>query len=92
MHIPTQIIALFFGLWHYISLYSYKIWMSSFAGKDVVFPWHPMCSLLDRCICKVYFNVFSFSYLQAKLEEDLPHEVVSKIHLVDLAGRWEQFH
>lgn len=47
-----------------------------------------MCTLLDRCICKVYFNnVLSFCCLQAKLEEDLPHEVVSKIHLVDLAGR-----
>lgn len=25
---------------------------------------------------------------QAKLEDDLPHEIVSKLHLVDLAGRY----
>lgn len=30
--------------------------------------------------------IVTISFTQAKLEEDLPHEVVSKIHLVDLAG------
>ncbi|KAJ8309148.1 hypothetical protein KUTeg_014022 [Tegillarca granosa] len=31
--------------------------------------------------------IVTINYTQAKLEDDLPHEIVSKIHLVDLAGR-----
>lgn len=61
--------------------------MSFFLEKMSLSMTH-MCTQLDTCICKVYVNnVLSFCCLQAKLEEDLPHEVVSKIHLVDLAGR-----
>ena len=31
--------------------------------------------------------IFTINFTQAKLDEDLPCETVSKIHLVDLAGR-----
>ena len=33
------------------------------------------------------YLMYVFFLVQAKLEDDLPSETVSKVHLVDLAGR-----
>lgn len=41
---------------------------------------------------RIYFVVWLFFFSpQAILENNLPSEIVSKINLVDLAGRWNLF-
>ena len=35
--------------------------------------------------------IFTITFIQAKVENEIPVEIASKLHLVDLAGRWFRF-
>lgn len=46
-----------------------------------------VCTVLTDGGLKCVSNIRVFAVWQAKLEDELPSETVSKVHLVDLAGR-----
>lgn len=79
---------LWLGYWCVYSFDQWWLWvLVCVQFRPIVALGTGVCTVLTEGGLKCVSNIRVFAVWQAKLEDELPSETVSKVHLVDLAGR-----